>query len=107
MSRNGYLSSVTHVAQPLDLAHATVEGISIDEFEFNLVHTDGPDGGRTALAISSPTRHHTLDPQRLAGSETMVEILKLALAMARVALMEDAAYRFKFHGSPIFARGVE
>lgn len=102
MPRNGYLSSVTRVPEPMDLAHATVDGISMDDFDFGLRH----DGNHAFLTISSTVRHHTVPAQRLDGSESMAEILKLALAMARVALMEDAAYRFKFHGSPIFARGV-
>jgi hypothetical protein len=105
MSRNGYLSSVTRVPEPADLAHATVDGISIDDFEFALVYPEGL-SGRQALTIASPTRHHTLGPQRLKGDEAPMDILALALAMARLALSEDAAYRFKFHGCPIFARGV-
>lgn len=109
MSRNSYLSSVTHVPRSLDLAQATVDGISIDgaDFEFTLLRGDVIADQTPRLLISSMTRHHEVAPVRLDGTESPSDLLKLALAMARVAIMEDLAYRFKFHGSPIFARGVE
>ena len=101
MSKNSYLCSHPFVPDFIDLADATVSGIDHPEFSF-FVHRDdeGP-----KLVMASGTRRHRVRPAELTGRETPFEILDRALAMIRCALGDDAAYRFRFKGVPVFARG--
>ncbi len=101
---NAYLSSRPHVPEFIDLAHAAVMAIDHPDFAVSLRQVD-EDGG-LAVAIASETRHHAVPARRLAGDETMLEVLGIAWRMIAGALIEDLDYRFKVNGAPIFARGA-
>jgi hypothetical protein len=100
---NSYLGSKPYLPDFLDLASVTVGGIEHEDFLVSLVNLHD-EGGRLALAVSSPNRRHDVGPGVLDGTETMVEVLELARHMIEAAMADDVAYRFRFKGCPIFAR---
>src|SRR4051794_28310657 len=90
----------TYVPDFLDLVHSAVNGIEHDEFQVKIRHDEA---ARLSLFITSETRHHEVPARPLDGSESVAYILCLACRMVADAMAQDAAYRFRFQGVPIFA----